>query len=577
MNTYDIIFDQTNKKISLSSSNVSETIKDEDLVQSACQIFKEALTTPIDYDWDLLQRSLNSVHCQEDNIVIIFNAIKRWLRRPKKTKPLVFLLAGTSGTGKSFTAKQVAGALTDYGYIQDDDFSMNEYQNEDTVNKFLGSPKGYIGSEDDTRIFALRKKSDKLVVVLNELDKAHQKILTAMMEWWDRGTLSNGKGEVFDFKDTIIFMTSNLAMDELVAKKRELISRHVQSDSADFKTQIKQILNTHGMQSFITGRIDELLVYNTLDAKNIAKIGLQEIRILGDECGLKINKIHLPHLINIAENCCHNVEGARFVRRLVETMYMDMFQDYNGKKEGLFDIDENKELIKSNDAYLQIDDIINQITFESEPKQERTEQNTTIRLPNSPYFTEISPDAYTKAVGLLKIEGGQSGEGTGFIISPDGYILTCAHCIVPGKSITFISNDKEYTTNVVYKNDNYKNDNIDVAILKIEATNLPYLLITSSMVGLLRGAEMGLLAYPKGSNLGKEVSYTKGTITKYENGLYFTDANATHGSSGGAFFNVDDGIVYGVLRGGYGEDGANLNVATDIRQLHGKIKMDFYK
>jgi S1-C subfamily serine protease len=78
---------------------------------------------------------------------------------------------------------------------------------------------------------------------------------------------------------------------------------------------------------------------------------------------------------------------------------------------------------------------------------------------------------------------------------------------------------------------------------------------------------MGLLAYPKGSTMGSKPSYTPGVISKWENGMYYTDANATHGSSGGAFFKTVNGVVYGVLRGGFGVEGGNMNVASDIRLL----------
>ncbi|GEM_PF-5509027 len=202
-----------------------------------------------------------------------------------------------------------------------------------------------------------------------------------------------------------------------------------------------------------------------------------------------------------------------------------------------------------------------------EYEQPTQKQDTDVRiphiiLPSLKYFTDNSVDSYAKALGLIKIDNGQAGEGTGFLISSNGYILTCAHCVFSSKEISFNYNGEDVETSLIYKN-----ENLDIAILKIARNNLPYFVISDSTRQLKRGTQMGLLAYPKGSKMGTQPSYTSGGISKYESGDYFTDAGATHGSSGGAFFKIDDGIVYGVLKGGFGAEGANINVATDIRTL----------
>ncbi|MDR2410397.1 MAG: trypsin-like peptidase domain-containing protein [Bacteroidales bacterium] len=576
---YNIEFNGETGELSLHLSEKSIT-NDTGMIESAYQICEQKKKEPVKYEWNILKDSLKKVYCQQDNIKVIVDQVRRWLRSPKKTKPLVLLLAGTSGTGKSFTATTIAKALAKYGY-QESFFSMNQYTSEADSWTFLGSRPGHTDSDKEAPIFIARRNSDKLVLIFDEIEKAHKVLLINMMTLLEKGILANTKGEKFDFKNSIIFLTSNLAMDQLLAKKQHLLMNKISIDDPSFQDQVKSIIKTAGMPTEISGRFDLLLVYNTLDAENVGKIALQEIRELGKTYGIKINKVHPALLKAIANSCKNNNEGARPVHTNVKSIYEPLFQDYKEgaseeeEENNLLDIDENRNLVISNcNLLLTIDDIVNQITFTSDidPKQDSNNETSVIslKLPKNKYVATVSPDDFAMALGLIKIDDGQAGEGTGFIISPDGYTLTCAHCIVPGRKITFLTNNQEYVTTVIYINDDF-----DFAIIKINTEDSPYLSITNSMVALGRGVKMGLLAYPNGSRLGEKVSYTEGIITKNENGSYYTDANATHGSSGGALFNLDDGLVYGILRGGCGAEGANINVATDIRQMLKNIEIEW--
>ena len=564
---YNVTFDIENERINIVKCQTCESSnEDEKLVNETLAKYHKLKTTTKKYDWDVLLKSLNDIYSQQDNTELIFKEVKSWLRAPSKKKPLVFLLAGTSGTGKTFTAKKIAEGIRSFGYI-DEIFNMNEYSNSADVWRFLGSTTGHVGSEETPKIFALREKSDKMVLVFDEIEKAHEKLLLAMMTLLDEGILSNGHGTSFDFKNSIIFLTSNLAMDELLATKKRLLQQGYTIDTNEFQDETKKVLKNNGIRTEISRRFDWLLVYNTLDAKNVAKIALQEIRQLAKEYKIMINTVDHTILSEIANACKDNNEGAGPVCRNVSKDFTSIFQDFAESNiivdNSIFDVDQNKNLIESHHHQLTIDEVVDKISFDETQPVKESVKTVHLTLPSKPFFEkDCSIDSYAKALGLIKIEDGKNGEGTGFLISQNGYIITCAHCVLSGKKISFCFNNEAIEASLVYKN-----DEIDIAIIKIEKNDLPFFVISESTRGLKRGTQMGLLAFPKGSTLGVQPSFTQGAIAKCEGGMYFTDANATYGSSGGAFFLMETGTVYGVLKGGYGQEGANLNVATDILLL----------
>ena len=135
------------------------------------------------------------------------------------------------------------------------------------------------------------------------------------------------------------------------------------------------------------------------------------------------------------------------------------------------------------------------------------------------------------------------------------------------KKIVFVKDDdkKRFEANVVYKN-----ELIDIAVLKIDVSNMPYLSISDSVKPLKIGTEIVILGYPSGTDVSENVSAFEGKVSNFIGGIksYITDAIAAPGSSGGALIAKKDGKVYGVLRGGYKETlGVDINASSDIRDL----------
>ena len=396
------------------------------------QLTKVSRTTNCDYE--KLSEKLVGVLGQQDNIKVVFSAVKTWMRIAQKDSPLVLMFAGTSGTGKTYTAQQIQEALAENGYkfVR---LNMNEYHTEADTWKFLGSSTGYSGSTSDAPIFAARKTSEKLVILFDEIEKAHPSLFTTIMGLMDEGMLSNGRGEQFDFRQSIIIFTTNLAMDKLLAKKRELIAQNISSKDQKFQDEVRKILKDAGLRTEVCARIEYILVYNTFNKKEVAQIALEQIRKKGKKYEININRVSQALLDEIADNCADNNEGARPIKRIVKGKIEPFLQDayesgsyfsvffdliVGSDKQLLLRPSVSTSLESFDDFYHQSDE---QTT--SEPGEEQLSQ---IEINSAPYFANgYNYEDYRKAMGLLVLDDGNAF-GSAFLISSDGYILTCEHC-----------------------------------------------------------------------------------------------------------------------------------------------------
>ncbi|KAM9318958.1 mitochondrial disaggregase [Pholidichthys leucotaenia] len=219
---------------------------------------------------------------QEGAINTVASAIRRkengWY---DEEHPLVFLFLGSSGIGKTELAKQVARYMhkdIKKGFIRMD---MSEFQEKHEVAKFIGSPPGYVGHEEGGQLTKLLRASPNAVVLFDEVDKAHPDVLTIMLQLFDEGRLTDGKGKTIECKDAIFIMTSNVASEEIaehalqLRQEAEEISRRKLAENLDdvqksddikisrqFKeTVIRPILKAHFRRDEFLGRINEIVYF----------------------------------------------------------------------------------------------------------------------------------------------------------------------------------------------------------------------------------------------------------------------------------------------------------------------------
>ncbi|CAH0669428.1 unnamed protein product [Spodoptera exigua] len=163
--------------------------------------------------------------------------------------PLVFLFLGSSGIGKTELAKQLAR------YMHRDDpaafirLDMSEYQEKHEVAKLIGAPPGYVGHEEGGQLTrALARRSDA-VVLFDEVDKAHPDVLTVLLQLFDEGRLTDGKGKLIECKNAIFVMTSNLAADEIaqygLQLRREAEARAAQRVRVTPAISVEQRVGSH--------------------------------------------------------------------------------------------------------------------------------------------------------------------------------------------------------------------------------------------------------------------------------------------------------------------------------------------
>ncbi|XP_014878083.1 caseinolytic peptidase B protein homolog isoform X1 [Poecilia latipinna] len=219
---------------------------------------------------------------QEGAINTVASAIRRkengWY---DEEHPLVFLFLGSSGIGKTELAKQVARYMhkdIKKGFIRMD---MSEFQEKHEVAKFIGSPPGYVGHEEGGQLTKLLKACPNAVVLFDEVDKAHPDVLTIMLQLFDEGRLTDGKGKTIECKDAIFIMTSNVASEDIaqhalqLRQEAEEVSRRKLADkledveksddikiSRQFKeTVIQPILKAHFRRDEFLGRINEIVYF----------------------------------------------------------------------------------------------------------------------------------------------------------------------------------------------------------------------------------------------------------------------------------------------------------------------------
>lgn len=230
----------------------------------------------------LEQRLKEHIIGQESAIATVGAAIRRkengWY---DEEHPLVFLFLGSSGIGKTELAKQTAKYIhkdVKKGFIRLD---MSEFQERHEVAKFIGSPPGYVGHEEGGQLTKKLRQCPNAVVLFDEVDKAHPDVLTIMLQLFDEGRLTDGKGKTIDCRDAIFIMTSNVASDEIaqhalqlrqeameMSKKRiaENLEDVQVSDKITISKQFKEkvirpILKAHFRRDEFLGRINEIVYF----------------------------------------------------------------------------------------------------------------------------------------------------------------------------------------------------------------------------------------------------------------------------------------------------------------------------
>jgi ATP-dependent Clp protease ATP-binding subunit ClpB len=257
---------------------------------------------------------------QEEAIEAVSDAIRRsraGLQDPRK--PIgSFIFLGTTGVGKTELAK----ALADY--LFDDDnmmtrIDMSEYQEKHTVSRLVGAPPGYVGYEEGGQLTEAVRRKPYSVVLLDEIEKAHPDVFNVLLQVLDDGRLTDNKGRMVNFKNTIIIMTSNLGSQIIQDNFEKVTEKNKDEIVARTKEEVVTLLRQTIRPEFLN-RIDEIIMFQPLmkkEIRGVIKIQLDNLKQLVAETGvnLQFSDYALDYL---AENGYDPQFGARPLKRLIQ-------------------------------------------------------------------------------------------------------------------------------------------------------------------------------------------------------------------------------------------------------------------
>lgn len=260
------------------SSMIKEEVTHEDIAEVVAKWTGIPVTKMLQSDREKLLKLEEHLHKrvvgQDEAIAAVSDAIRRsraGLQDPKK--PLgSFLFLGTTGVGKTELAKALAE------YLFDDEnamtrIDMSEYQERHSVSRLVGAPPGYVGYDEGGQLTEAVRRRPYSVVLLDEIEKAHPDTFNILLQVLDEGRLTDNKGRVADFKNTIIVMTSNMGSHIIQEKFDTLTDMDSAMEAA--KVEVLGLLKQSVRPEFLN-RIDDIVMFTPLNKANIKEIvGLQ--------------------------------------------------------------------------------------------------------------------------------------------------------------------------------------------------------------------------------------------------------------------------------------------------------------
>jgi ATP-dependent Clp protease ATP-binding subunit ClpB len=318
---------QFNERLQEIQNSENQLVKEEVLAEDIAEIVSKwtgiPVTKMLQSDKEKLLHLEDDLHKriigQEEAVEAVADAIR--LSRTglsNQNRPVgSFLFLGTTGVGKTELAKALAAYLFGDESLMTR-IDMSEYQEKHTVSRLVGAPPGYVGYDEGGQLTEAVRRKPYSVVLLDEIEKAHPDVFNILLQVLDDGRLTDNKGRVANFKNTIIIMTSNLGADIIRSNFETIHDLNREEVVEKTKAAVFELLKVSVRPEFLN-RIDETIMFNPLSKKNIRKIvelQLKEIKdkLAEQEIGLSISKEAMDWL---AEEGYHPEFGARPLKRVI--------------------------------------------------------------------------------------------------------------------------------------------------------------------------------------------------------------------------------------------------------------------
>lgn len=262
---------------------------------------------------------------QDEAIEAISNAIRRsraGLQDPKR--PIgSFIFLGTTGVGKTELAKALAEFLFDDENMMTR-IDMSEYQEKFSATRLIGAPPGYVGYDEGGQLTEAIRRKPYSVVLFDEIEKAHPDVFNILLQVLDDGRLTDNKGRVVNFKNTIIIMTSNMGSN-VIRENFSLMTKDNHDEVVEkTKTEVLNMLKSTIRPEFLN-RIDEIIMFeplNEIDIEKVVKIQLNSVIKILDNNGVKLE--FTDDAIKLIAELGYDPEfGARPVKRVIQRTVLD--------------------------------------------------------------------------------------------------------------------------------------------------------------------------------------------------------------------------------------------------------------
>ncbi len=345
------------KKLQKSRRILKEEITAEDIAEVVARWTGIPLTKMLEEERAKLARMEDELHKrvigQDEAIKRVSDVIRRsraGISDPNR--PIgSFIFLGPTGVGKTELTKALAQFMfnDDKALIRVD---MSEYMERHTVSKLIGSPPGYVGYEESGQLTEAVRHRPYAVILFDEIEKAHPEVFNMLLQMLDEGRLTDGKGRIVNFKNTIIILTSNIGSEYI--EKMESIGFSNKTEEEDYKNTKDKLLASlkdHFRPEFLN-RLDEIIAFDILSKDAIKqivniRINIVRERLLGKGIGLEISEEALEYL---AKEGYDPHFGARPLNRLIQNKILNQVASYiisNGvkKDDTVYVSVKNKELL----------------------------------------------------------------------------------------------------------------------------------------------------------------------------------------------------------------------------------------
>jgi len=301
---------------------IKEEVTNEDIAEVVAKWTGIPITKMLQSEREKLLQLENVLHKrvvgQEEAIEAVSDAIRRSRAGLQDTNRPIgsFLFLGTTGVGKTELAKTLAS------YLFDDEnamtrIDMSEYQESHSVSRLVGAPPGYVGYEEGGQLTEAVRRRPYSVILLDEIEKAHPDTFNILLQVLDEGRLTDNKGRIADFKNSIIIMTSNMG-SHIIQENFEQI-KDVTIATEKSKTGVLEVLRKKIRPEFLN-RIDDIVMFTPLSMKHIiqvVKIQLKQLKKIVAQQNITINATD-EAIKYLAKKGYHPEYGARPVKRVIQ-------------------------------------------------------------------------------------------------------------------------------------------------------------------------------------------------------------------------------------------------------------------